>query len=206
VTAPFRHGRIGAALGAALLVCAISAPALGQVAPAGGPAEMISSFRLKNGQGRVTLDPTLTKIAHDQAAAMAEKSVLDHDVLGSFSKRMAPANAGTAAENIAYGYDSFPKTLDQWIGSPSHRKNLLLKDASRIGVASVRSADKRTYWAMVIAGGYEAAKPAKPTKPAKDAKPAPTKPATAGKAADATKRPKPAAKQSCTIKILGLCI
>ena len=63
----------------------------------------------------MTLDPTLNRIAHDQAAAMAAKDVLDHDVLGRFSSRVAPSGSGRAAENIAYGYDSFPKTLNQWI-------------------------------------------------------------------------------------------
>ena len=71
----------------------------------------------------------------------------------------APAGAGRAAENIAYGYDSFPKTLDQWINSSGHRRNLLLRNASRVGVASVKSsATGRTYWAMVIAGDYETRK------------------------------------------------
>jgi hypothetical protein len=68
----------------------------------------------------------------------------------------SPARAGRAAENIAYGYESFEKTLGQWIDSSGHRKNLLLHNASRVGVASARDASgKRTYWAMVIAGDYE---------------------------------------------------
>ena len=36
-----------------------------------------------------------------------------------------------------------------------------MHDAARVGVASAKSnADGRTYWAMVIAGGYEKPKPA----------------------------------------------
>ena len=131
------------------------------------PAEMISDFRLKQGEGRVTMDSTLNRIALDQAKAMAAKEKLDHEVLGSFNSRVAPARAGRAAENIAYGYDSFQKTLGQWIDSPGHRKNLLLHKASRVGVASARSPNSRTYWAMVIAGDYE--KPS--TAPAKEISP-----------------------------------
>src|SRR5258708_10469432 len=75
---------------------------------------------------------------------------------GSFSSRIAPPRSGRAAENIAYGYDSFEKTLAQWIASAGHRKNLLLHNASRVGVASARSAtSRRTYWAMEIAGEHE---------------------------------------------------
>ena len=77
-------------------------------------------------------------------------------VLGQFASRMAPSGSGRAAENIAYGYDSFPKTLNQWIDSADHRKNLLLHNASRVGIASVKSTKTgRTYWAMEIAGDYE---------------------------------------------------
>lgn len=120
------------------------------------PAELISSFRLKHGEIRVTVDPTLNRIAQAQARAMAEKDDLDHSVYKSFSARIAPSRAGLAAENIAYGYDTFDKTLGQWIASPEHRKNLLLHNATRIGIASAKDASgRRTYWAMEIAGDYE---------------------------------------------------
>ena len=133
------------------------------------------------------MDATLNRIALEQAKAMAAKDKLDHEVLGSFNSRIAPARAGRAAENIAYGYDGFEKTLGQWIDSSGHRKNLLLPKASRVGVASAKSeTSHRTYWAMVIAGDYE---------------PPPT--AAGKKTAPAAKR-KPAA-QSCRVKILSIC-
>src|SRR5215468_2657522 len=120
------------------------------------PAEQISAFRLKHGEVRVVRDATLDRIAMDQAKAMAAKNDLSHDALGPFNRRIAPARAGRAAENIAYGYDNFEKTLGQWIDSSGHRRNLLLHNASRVGIASARDpSGKRTYWAMVIAGDYE---------------------------------------------------
>ena len=125
-------------------------------AMARSPAEQISAFRLKHGEVRVVRDAGLDAIALDQARAMAAKDNLSHEALGPFSRRIASAGAGRAAENIAYGYESFEKTLQQWISSSSHRKNLLLRNASRIGVASAKDASgKRTYWAMEIAGDYE---------------------------------------------------
>src|ERR1700736_706437 len=71
------------------------------------PAELISSFRLKHGEVRVVRDSTLDRIALDQARAMAAQDNLSHEALGSFSSRIAPSRAGRAAENIAYGYDTF---------------------------------------------------------------------------------------------------
>ncbi len=105
------------------LVFVLSSLVLALPARAESPAEMISSFRLQHGEGRVTADPVLNRIAREQADAMAAKDVLDHAVLGQFSSRMAPSGSREAAENIAYGYDTFPKTLNQWIDSSGHRKN-----------------------------------------------------------------------------------
>jgi Cysteine-rich secretory protein family len=141
-----------AMVAAALLACSFTAA----LAAEPTPAELISSFRLKHGEVKVERDTTLDRIAREQARAMAEKDNLSHEVLGQFSSRISPSQAGRAAENIAYGYDSFDKTLDQWIASSEHRKNLLLHNASRIGIASAKDASgKRTYWAMEIAGDYE---------------------------------------------------
>src|SRR5215469_18608884 len=63
-------------------------------------AELISGFRLQHGEGKVKIDPTLKRIAHEQAAAMAANDVLDHSVLGPFGSRVAPAGSRRAAENI----------------------------------------------------------------------------------------------------------
>ena len=169
------------------------------------PAEMISNFRQHHGEGRVTLDPTLNRIAHDQATAMAAKDVLDHDVLGRFSSRVAPSGSGRAAENIAYGYDSFPKTLNQWIESAEHRKNLLLHNASRVGIASVKSTTTgRTYWAMEIAGDYE--RPARIGAKRISVTKKPKVNSTANSKPSSTVGAKASAPQTCRLKILGLCL
>jgi Cysteine-rich secretory protein family len=180
----------------ALLIAGFALLAAAPVMAAESPAEQISSFRLKHGEGRVARDTTLDRIAMDQARAMAAKDDLSHDALGPFNKRVAPSGAGRAAENIAYGYDNFEKTLGQWIDSSGHRKNLLLHNASRVGIASAKNASgKRTYWAMVIAGDYEP----KPGKGRKD-----TEPLVAVKR-EVTSASKPKSS-NCHIKLLGLCI
>jgi hypothetical protein len=162
------------------------------------PAELISSFRLKHGEVRVVRDATLDRIAQDQARAMAAKDDLSHEVLGPFGRRIAPAGAGRAAENIAYGYESFEKTLGQWIDSSGHRKNLLLHNASRVGIASAKDASgKRTYWAMVIAGDYE-------PKPGKGRNKKDQEPLVAVRRQVAPSgQPK---SSGCHVKLLGLCI
>ncbi len=176
------------------LVSALLLLAAAPLSAAESPAEQISRFRLKHGEVKVVRDPTLDRIALEQARAMAAKDDLSHSVLGPFNRRVAPAGAGRAAENIAYGYDNFEKTLGQWIDSREHRNNLLLPKASRVGIASAKDASgKRTYWAMVIAGDYE------PKGGKKDKRPVV---AAEGERPHSDKtRPK-----ECRIKVLGLCI
>jgi uncharacterized protein YkwD len=159
----------------------------GLAAAAASPAERISDFRLKHGEGRVSMDASLNQIALEQAKAMAAKDTLDHNVLRSFSARIVPSRAGRAAENIAYGYDSFEKTLGQWIASSEHRSNLLLHNASRVGVASAGSAaSHRTYWAMEIAGEYEP----RPILASRKMRPVTSRKSSV---------------ESCRVKLLGIC-
>jgi uncharacterized protein YkwD len=177
-----------------LVVCGAGA------ALAATPAEMISDYRLQHGEGRVKIDTTLNRIARDQAEAMAAKDTLDHSVLGSFSKRVAEAGSERAAENIAYGYDNFSKTLDQWIASSEHRRNLLMHGAERVGVASAKSATTgRMYWAMEIAGGYD-----KPKRGGGKSTLVAVRSGEAPKTVAA--KTDSAASHTCRLKILSLCL
>src|SRR3979490_3394671 len=170
-----------------LLYFSLAVCCLPTFAQAESPADMISSYRVQHGEGRVVIDSNLPRVATDKAEGMAAKDKLDHDVLGGFPSRIHSAGAGRAAENIAYGYDSFPKTLSQGIDSAGHRRNLLLHGASRVGVASVKSATTgRMYWAMEIAGDYE-------------------RPKTGTKQA-AVAKPKARTRETCRLKILSICL
>jgi uncharacterized protein YkwD len=118
---------------------------------ADGAAALISAFRQQHGEGSVAISPALTRIAQEQANAMATRDSLDHDVLAPFSSRMSRSRFNRAAENIAFGHGDFAGTLKQWTNSSGHRANLLLRGAKWIGVAHASNA-RRMYWAMVIAG------------------------------------------------------
>ena len=118
---------------------------------ADGAAALISAFRQQHGEGSVAISPALTRIAQEQANAMAGRDLLDHDVLAPFSSRMSRNHFNRAAENIAYGHADFASTLKQWTNSTGHRANLLLHGAKWVGVAHAQNG-RRTYWAMIIGG------------------------------------------------------
>ena len=134
------------------LVLVLFAFACPLAAEAASPAELISHFRLAHGEGKVAIDPVLNRIAQEQAQAMAAQDTMGHAVLRPFADRVTNLNAERAAENLAQGDDTFSKALDQWIGSYGHRGNLLMHEATRVGIASARSKSGEIYWAMVIAG------------------------------------------------------
>jgi uncharacterized protein YkwD len=134
------------AVAIAILLTLSPLPAL-----AASPAEMISSYRLAHGEGKVTSDPVLNRIAEEQAKAMADRDRMDHAVAKPLADRVANLNAQRAAENLAQGDATFAKALDQWIGSYGHRQNLLMHEGTRVGVASAKSKSGEIYWAMVIA-------------------------------------------------------
>jgi uncharacterized protein YkwD len=113
------------------------------------PAVLISAFRHQHGEDSVVISAALTRVAQDQANAMAIRDSLDHNALAPFSSRIGRSGLSSAAENIAYGYADFASTLKQWINSAAHRANLLLHGAKWIGVAHAQNGH-RTYWAMVI--------------------------------------------------------
>src|SRR5262249_9126814 len=113
------------------------------------PAVLISAFRHQHGEDSVLINAALTRVAQEQANAMAMHDSLDHNAFAPFSTRMGRSGFTRAAENIAYGHKDFASTLEQWANSAGHRANLLLHGAKWIGVAHAQNSH-RIYWAMVI--------------------------------------------------------
>src|SRR6516165_5684847 len=52
------------------------------------PAILISAFRHQHGEESVAISPVLTRIAREQANAMAARDSLDHNALAPFSSRI----------------------------------------------------------------------------------------------------------------------
>jgi hypothetical protein len=77
------------------------------------------------------MDSTATRCAR-ASRGDGSKDRLDRDVLGRFDARIS--SAGGRAAGTSRMAMIFPKTLGQWINSAGHR-NLLLRGASRVGVA-----------------------------------------------------------------------
>jgi len=128
---------------------------LGTVLDDAAAASMISGYRANNGLGAVTLDPELTRLAAAQAGVMAQRDKLDHAAGKPFVARLKASgyDAKTAAENISAGYHTLAEAFSGWRDSPPHRANMLLKGATRMGIAAVYtpSSKYKVYWALILA-------------------------------------------------------
>jgi len=127
----------------------------GATLDAAAAASMISGYRANNNLPAVTLDPALMTLAQSQAEAMAARDKLDHNATRDFVRRLKASgyDARSAAENISAGYHTIAEAFSGWRDSTPHRANMLLKGATRIGIAAVYTpASKyKVYWALILA-------------------------------------------------------
>lgn len=122
---------------------------------AAAAASMLSGYRANNGQDAVTVDPVLTRLAQAQAQAMARRDKLDHNLIKSFNARLKESgyDPKAAAENIGAGYHTLAEAFSGWRDSPSHRANMLLRGARRIGIATAYAPTSKykVYWSLILA-------------------------------------------------------
>ena len=87
--------------------------------------------------------------------AMASRDTLSHDVARSFHDRLKGGGyrARTAAENVGAGYHTLAQAFSGWRDSPPHRANMLLKGATRMGIAAVYAPKSKykVFWALILA-------------------------------------------------------
>jgi uncharacterized protein YkwD len=122
---------------------------------AAAAASMISGYRKNNGLGAVTIDPTLMKLASEQARAMAARDQLSHDLGRGFTQRIAGSgyDAKAAYENVGAGYHTLAEAFSGWRGSSGHRANMLRRDVNHIGIAAAYSprSKYKVFWALILA-------------------------------------------------------
>ena len=122
---------------------------------AGAAQSMISGYRRNNGLAAIELDPALMQIAQEEAQAMAARDRIDRSAGRGFAERIRASgfDAKVAAENVGAGYHTLAEAFSGWRDSPSHRANMLLPGASRMGIAAVYAPGSKyqVFWALILA-------------------------------------------------------
>jgi uncharacterized protein YkwD len=125
-----------------------------------GVVELIFSLtneeRTEAGRTSLTMNNLLRKAAQNYAQLMSDKDELGHAVNGQ-TVRMRLAQVGykwsTYGENVAY--NSRPdaqRVMNQWIGSPGHRANILNGKFKEIGIGVAGPSSRNRYYYCQIFG------------------------------------------------------
>ncbi len=114
--------------------------------------DLLNKFRASNGLGPVTIDANLIEVAKFQAVAMASRDALTHEVSGDFTSRINAAGFtnSSAIENVGASHATAADAIASWIKSPYHHENMLMKDATRMGMAKADAPNSRygNYWSL----------------------------------------------------------
>jgi uncharacterized protein YkwD len=133
------------------------------LAAAEDAAALISQYRRAHGLPAVRTDAQLTAVAERQARAMAKNGVMDHNVAGPFATRVADVPVGAAGENLAEGTKTWAETIQRWESSAGHNSNLLLPDATHVGVGVAYSDQTHELFRAMVIGRKVEKRPFQPT-------------------------------------------
>jgi uncharacterized protein YkwD len=119
--------------------------------------QLVNDYRRSNGLQPLTLVKSLDRAAMALSADMAKHNRLSHTGPNgaNLAKRLKAAgyNFGLAAENIGAGQTTLAELIESWKNDPSQSRNLLLPDATQMGIAYKYRPDTnfKTYWTLVVA-------------------------------------------------------
>jgi uncharacterized protein YkwD len=133
-----------------LTVLALLIAPLAAADPAALPA--INSLRAEAGRGPLSYSAELERIAAGHARDMARQGVMTHygaDGSGPGDRaRRAGYRFCRVAENVAYGQRSLQEVLQSWADSRGHRRNMLDRRVSEVGIARAEG----NFWVMFLGG------------------------------------------------------
>ncbi len=117
---------------------------------------LVNEYRDANGLQPVSLHPNLEEAARNHAEDLAQNDRISHfgsDGSDPFERvERTGFGPAVAAENVGTGQLTFGELFREWKRSPSHDRNLLMPDATHMGVAVVRKPDTqfKTFWSLVL--------------------------------------------------------
>ncbi len=118
--------------------------------------DLINAYRKANGLKPLKLSTSLTEAAKNHSRDLAKWDRISHygsDGSNPWDRvKRAGYNAKVAAENVGTGQTTVDEVMKGWQTSPGHNKNLLLSDASDMGIALVQDnkTEFKTFWTLVV--------------------------------------------------------
>ena len=118
--------------------------------------DLINQYRHDKGLKPLALNAELTAAAKSHSRDLAKWDRISHygsDGSNPWDRvKRTGYKARLAAENVGTGQVDFQEVLRGWKESPGHNKNLLLSDATHMGIALVQDpkTEFKSFWTLVI--------------------------------------------------------
>jgi uncharacterized protein YkwD len=119
--------------------------------------KLINTYRKDKGLKPLKLNAELTAAAKAHSRDLAKWDRISHygsDGSNPWDRvKRTGYHARLAAENVGTGQVDFKEVLRGWEESPGHNKNLLLADATHMGIALVQDpkSEFKSFWTLVVA-------------------------------------------------------
>ncbi|MFN0217253.1 MAG: CAP domain-containing protein [Hyphomicrobium sp.] len=118
--------------------------------------DLINAYRKEKGLKPLNLSPELTEAAKAHSRDLAKWDRISHygsDGSNPWDRvKRTGYKARLAAENVGTGQIDFNEVMRGWKDSPGHNKNLLMADATNMGVALVQDpkTEFKSFWTLVL--------------------------------------------------------
>lgn len=115
--------------------------------------DLTNQQRAKAGLKPVVASRLLSQVARAHARNMADQKMLAHTLDGKrFDQRIEEAGYrfSAVAENIANARTA-KSSIEMWMGSEAHRRNMLNPTYQEIGIGQAAGAKGHKYWVQVFA-------------------------------------------------------
>lgn len=114
--------------------------------------QQVNAVRVRNGLRPLRQDADMTRAANIRARELAKKfsHTRPNGMRGLGILSETGVSYRSAGENIAAGQTSAQMVMSAWMGSSSHRANILSGQFGRIGVGQA-VVNGRTYWVQLFA-------------------------------------------------------
>jgi len=119
--------------------------------------DLINQYRVDNKLKPVKLNAELTEAAKAHSRDLSKWDRISHygsDGSNPWDRvKRTGYKARLAAENVGTGQIDFDEVMRGWKASPGHNKNLLLADATEMGLALVHDpkTEFKSFWTLVLA-------------------------------------------------------
>jgi len=113
-------------------------------------ASALNALRAQYGRAALDTNAVLAAVARGHAEDMIANSFFGH--VSSDGRTIVERSRGGGydfchvAENLAMGQISFEQVMQQWLGSPAHRRNLLENDVTEFGLVRAPG----NLWVLVL--------------------------------------------------------